>query len=300
MLARRRALPARGARRCSSPETRRPVARRVARATGASRARFVERRDRPAGRRRVVGRPAPDVELPRPLPRRVLRQPRDARAARAAALARGDGRLAPLRRGARRPVPRPPAARDAGARDPPPPRPRDGQAARRRARALRRGRPRHALRPGARDARRRDAARARGPRRDPVPGQRGGPPHRHGPAPAAAARVGELELPPARRPGRPADRDLPHEPPAVARGGRAVLRDAEPHGRDRPGEGDPHDRVRASRLHVGGQARPAPPRRDQRPASARTSAARTGAGASTRTASRARCGSPSALGGDAL
>jgi predicted NAD/FAD-binding protein len=36
--------------------------------------------DRPPGGRRVVRRPAPDVELPRALPDRVLRQPRDARA----------------------------------------------------------------------------------------------------------------------------------------------------------------------------------------------------------------------------
>jgi uncharacterized protein len=36
--------------------------------------------DHPPGGRRVVRRPAPDVELPRALPDRVLRQPRDARA----------------------------------------------------------------------------------------------------------------------------------------------------------------------------------------------------------------------------
>ena len=47
-----------------------------------------------------------------------------------------------------------------------------------------------------------------------------------------------------------------------------------------------------------GRGRPAPPRRDQRPPTARTTAAPTGAGASTRTASRARIARRRALGGD--
>ena len=71
--------------------------------------------DRAAGRRRLVRRPAPDVELPRALPDRVLRQPRDARAARPPEVADGPGRLAPLRRGAHRAVAGPAAARHAGA-----------------------------------------------------------------------------------------------------------------------------------------------------------------------------------------
>ena len=81
-------------------------------------------------------------------------------------------------------------------------RPRRGHAARRRARALRRGRARHALRPGAADARRRDRPRARDPRRDPVPAQRGRPAHRRAAAAAPPPRLGELELPPARRADR--------------------------------------------------------------------------------------------------
>ena len=51
-----------------------------------------------------------------------------------------------------------------------------------------------------RAARRRDRPRARAARRDPVPAQRGGAAHRHAPAAAPPPRVGELELPPARRP----------------------------------------------------------------------------------------------------
>ena len=51
--------------------------------------------DRPPGLGRVVGRPAPDVELSRPLPGRVLRQPRDARRS---AAGRGGARSAAARR----------------------------------------------------------------------------------------------------------------------------------------------------------------------------------------------------------
>ena len=58
--------------------------------------------------------------------------------------------------------------------------------------------------------------RARGARRDPLPAQRGRPAHRRAPAAAPPARLGELELPPARRARRPDDDHLPHEPPPVA------------------------------------------------------------------------------------
>src|SRR3954470_11436858 len=61
-------------------------------------------RDRPAGRRGVVRGPRADVELPGALPRRVLRQPRDAGAARPPAMADRDRWLAPLRAGAHRAV----------------------------------------------------------------------------------------------------------------------------------------------------------------------------------------------------
>ncbi len=63
--------------------------------------------DRAAGRRRVVGRPGADVELPRALPGRVLRQPRDARFVNRAAVADDPRRLAQLRRGADAPLARP-------------------------------------------------------------------------------------------------------------------------------------------------------------------------------------------------
>ena len=62
---------------------------------------------RPAGLGGVVRRPGPDVELPRRLPRRVLRQPPRAAAPRPALMAHGHRRLAPLRRGADRAVSRP-------------------------------------------------------------------------------------------------------------------------------------------------------------------------------------------------
>ena len=58
--------------------------------------------------------------------------------------------------------------------------------------------------------------RARAARRDPLPAQRGRAAHRPRAAPAPPPRLGELELPPARRADRQADRHLPHEPPAVA------------------------------------------------------------------------------------
>ena len=120
-----------------------PSLARLARARSASRAPFVERLIVPAGRRRLVGRPAPDVELPGALPRRVLRQPRDARAARpAAAGATVTRRLAAATsRRSSRPFARPhPRSRRRSRAIRAPRRPRDGHAARRRARALRPGR----------------------------------------------------------------------------------------------------------------------------------------------------------------
>ena len=64
---------------------------------------------------------------------------------------------------------------------------------------------------------------------------------------------------------RTGDRDVPHEPPAVARRRARVLRDAQPHRRDRPGADHPHDRLRAPGLHRRGPGRPAALRRDRRP-----------------------------------
>ena len=131
----------------------------------------------------------------------------------------------------------------------------------------------------------------------PVPGQRGGAARRPPAAPAPPPRLGELELPPAGRaePGDP--RDLPHEPPPVARRRPRVLRDAQPHRRDRSRARDPaHDRLRAPGLHGGGRS----PRRRATTRSAaatgRTSAAPTGAGASTRTASASARGWRSGFG----
>ena len=63
-----------------------------------------------------------------------------------------------------------------------------------------------------------------------------------------------------------ADRHLPHEPPAVAARRARVLRDAQPHRGDRPGEGDPHDHLRPPGLHA---RRASPPRRAMREISGR-------------------------------
>ena len=117
---------------------------------GYSRA-FVERLIVPQAVGGVVGRPGAAVELPGALPGRVLRQPRDARRS---ATARAGGRSPAARtatsRRSMRPLARPPAALDAGARDRAPRRPR-------RARRRRGGEPERfdevviadALRPGA-------------------------------------------------------------------------------------------------------------------------------------------------------
>ena len=129
-----------------------------------------------------------------------------------------------------RPLGEPAAPVDAGSPRGAPRGPRGDHAVRRRARALRRGDLRRPLQPGAPDARRSDPRGGRGARRDPLPAQRGGPAHRPLDAPAAAARLGQLELPPARRAGRPDDRDVPHEPPAVAASRAGAVRDAQPDG----------------------------------------------------------------------
>ena len=210
----------REARELLATDDARPVARPLARGA-ALLARVRRPADRPAGGRRLVRRPAADVELPRALPGRVLRQPRDARAARppeAGARSRA-ARTATWRRSSRRGATACGWRRRCRASSGTPTTSRSRRTGR--ARALRRGRPRHPLRPGARAARRPHRPRARAARRDPVPAQRGGAPHRRAPAPAPPARVGELELPPARRAHRQADGDLPHEPPAVAARRRA-------------------------------------------------------------------------------
>ena len=75
--------------------------------------------DRPPGLGRVVGRPAPDLLVPRALPRRVLRQPRDARLPRPPALVDRRRRLGALRRGAHTAAARAYPARLPGAFDHP-------------------------------------------------------------------------------------------------------------------------------------------------------------------------------------
>ena len=89
--------------------------------------------------------------------------------------------------------------------------------------------------------------------------------HTDAAAPAPPARVGELELPPARRPARPRDRHLPHEPPAVARAPSASS--ASPSTaptRSTRREVHPHDRYAHPVYTPDGVRRPARARRDQR------------------------------------
>ena len=194
--------------------------------------------------------PGPDVELPGALPRPLLPQSRDALAARPAAVVHRRRRVRPLRRGAHRAPAQRRAARHAGGLRTPVPRPRRGHAARRRRRALRRGRHRRALRPGARAARRRVGGRAAAAGRDPLPGQRGRAAHRPLAAAAAAARLGQLGLPPARRAQRPEHRQLPHEPAPGPRRRPRADRHAQPHGGDRSGRDRRDQALVAPRLHA--------------------------------------------------
>ena len=178
----------------------------------------------------------------------------------------------------------------AGRRRDPPPHARRRRGRRRGRRGVRRGRDRRPRRPGARAADRSQRGRGRGPRRLPLPAQRGGAAHRPRAAAAPARRMGGVELSPARRAARPLRRDLLHEPPAGPRRRPAVLRDAEPHGRDRARARHPRHPLRPSRSS---RARRWPPRaatRRSAACSARTTAAPTGAGAFTRTAWPARTG----------
>ena len=99
--------------------------------------------------------------------------------------------------------------------------------------------------------------RGRDPRRLRLPAQRGRAAHRPLAAAAPARGMGGVELSPAARAARPLRRDLLHEPPAVPRRRPPVLRDAEPHGGDRPGAGHPRHPLRAPGLHA---ARRRPPR----------------------------------------
>ena len=220
--------------RCSATTATGPRCGALPRRRAATRAAFVERLIVPAGRRRLVGRPARRCGVPGALPGRVLRQPRDARLR---ATARTGGRspaararyvealTAPFARP--HPRSRTPVAADRAPRR----RTSTVDAARRRARALRRGRDRRRT-PTRRWRMLADPSdrRARGPRRDPLPAQRGGPAHRPRAAaapPRAPGRAGTTTC----STSRPAadDRHLPHEPPAVARRRPRVLRDAQPH-----------------------------------------------------------------------
>ncbi len=107
--------------------------------------------------------------------------------------------------------------------------------------------------------------------------------------PRRRARARRVELPPAARAQAAQHGDLLHEPPAAPARRPRLLRDAQPHRGDRPGEDHPHDRLLPPRLH----RPPASRRRRAREISglhtARTTAAPTGAGAFTRTACAARC-----------
>ena len=81
--------------------------------------------------------------------------------------------------------------------------------------------------------------RARGARRDRLPGERDRAPHGQATDAPPPRGLGELELSPHRRVRRAHDRDLPHEPPPVARRGSRVPGHAQPHRGHRSGAGDP-------------------------------------------------------------
>ena len=86
--------------------------------------------------------------------------------------------------------------------------------------------------------------------------------------------------------------DLPHEPPAVAARRPRVLRHAQSHRRDRPASRSSARSQYAHPVYTPARRRGAvTPRTRSADAIARTTAAPTGDGASTRTASTARCGS---------
>ena len=128
---------------------------------------------------------------------------------------------------------------------------------------------------------------ARGARCLPLPAEYGRAAHRRADAPTGAARLGELELPPSDRGPRSRHGDLPHESapePGVA---SRDLRHPQPHRRDRARCRPRDDPVLAPRLRSSSPRGAATSRRDQRPAIAPRTAGRTGATASTRTASRA-------------
>ena len=110
-------------------------------------------------------------------------------------------------------------------------------------------------------------------------------------APAAAEGLGELELPaPRRRPPR-RDRHLPHEPAPESRVTSRDLSDPEPDRRDQARCHPRQNRVRPPGLRSRSDASPTTSRRRSATATALPTAARTGATASTRTASPARGGS---------
>ena len=228
-----RALQPRGARRCSRGDGDGPSLGEWLDEQRFSRAvrRAADRARRPSAV--WSADPRADVELPGALPGRVLRQPRDARLPRPAALADGRRRLARAtsRRSSRRWRDRlrlrtPVAAIRA------PRRPRRGHAARRRARALRRGRVATHSDQALAHARRRHrrastSCSARSPtsptRRCCTPTRALLPRRRR--AWAAGTTTCSTSRP-ARTHG-----DLPHEPPAVAARRPRVLRDAQPHAR---------------------------------------------------------------------
>ena len=193
-------------------------------------------------------------------------------------------------------VARPPAARHADhARSTARRGRRDRHAARRRARALRRGRAGHALRPG---------AGAAAPTR-PTASTRSSARSRTSATRPCCTPTAAL-LPRRRRAWASWNYHLLPEPTGLTtvtyHMNRLQALDADREfcvtlnriGRDRPGQGPAHDLLRAPGVHPRGRPRAGPPRRDQRRATARTTPARTGAGASTRTAWPARCAWPSA------
>ena len=94
-------------------------------------------------------------------------------------------------------------------------------------------------------------------------------------------------------------RHLPHEPPPVAATREQLCVTLNRTDGDRPGDGDPHDPLRPPGVHAGRRWRRRGAGTRSAASAARTTAAPTGATASTRTAWLARCGCASASGGRA-
>ena len=243
--------------------------------------------DRAPGLRGVVGRPGADLVVPgRASWPQFFAQPRDALAHRAPAVAHDRRRLRALRRGAHRALRRPhPRSRTPVARGHAPPDARRGVAAT----AGRREFDEVVIAAHADQALamldRPHAPRARAPGRLPLPAQRGRPAHRRAllPRRRRAWAAGTSTCSPSPRPLTTVTYHMNRL--QAPRRRPAVLRDAEPHATRSTRAGHPRRSPTRTRSSRGGRSPRRAATRRSAASSARTTAAPTGAGAFTRTAS---------------